>query len=84
METNDLPKRSSPTVLLLSKRERTKTKEPKKNIEDSCLQKHEVELTRSEHFLAHNTVGVFFHALLLGKSEELPRHQTEQVELLHV
>lgn len=48
------------------------------------LEKHEVELTRSEDFLKGDAVGILFHALLLGKREELPGHQTQQVKLLHV
>lgn len=50
----------------------------------TCLQKHEVELTGGEHLLTHETVWVLLHALLLGKREKLPGHQTQQVELLHV
>lgn len=51
----------------------------------SCyLEKHEVELTRSEDLLERDAVGILLHALLLGKGEELPGHQTQQVKLLHV
>lgn len=51
----------------------------------SCyLEEHEVELTRSEDLLERDAVGILLHALLLGKGEELPGHQTQQVKLLHV
>lgn len=47
------------------------------------FQKHEVQLTRSEHFLTHDAVGIFLHAFLFGECEKLSRHQTQQVEFLH-
>lgn len=57
---------------------------PEQMTSDPHLQKHEVELTRREHLLTRDAVGVFLHALLLGEREQLPGHQTQQVELLHV
>lgn len=51
----------------------------------SCyLEKHEVELTRSEDLLECDAVGILLHTLLLGKGEELTGHQTQQVKFLHV
>lgn len=50
----------------------------------SHLEKHEVELAGGEHLLTGDAVGVLLHALLLGIREQLARHQTQQVELLHV
>lgn len=50
----------------------------------SDLQEHQIQLARSEHFVTHDAVRVFLHALLLGEAEKLPSHETEQVELLRV
>ena len=48
------------------------------------LHEHEVKPSRRENLMTHEAVRVLLHALLLGKCEQLPGHQTQHVELLHI
>lgn len=48
------------------------------------LEEHEVELAGSQDFLTHQTVGILFHAALLGKNKQLASHQAQLVEFFHI